>query len=286
MAVLFLFSNLSFFPIFDKNVILEFPAIYTTALEAAVRASRAILDIYQGDFVAIQKEDGSPVTIADMTSSQIISEVLESTNIPVLGEEQEHPDYSLRKTWTENWCVDPLDGTRMFLRRNDEFAVNIAHIVQGIAVFGIIADPVKGRLLFGGKLTGVYTATLENYTRPEEWTQLSPNNNLNNPMTVTCSRSYTHGSGFKYMQHLEKRFGELHYIYRGSALKFFDLAEGRADVYPRFAPTMEWDIAAGQSILEALGGSIVTVSENKPLYYNKESLFNPMFIAKTKPLLQ
>jgi 3'(2'), 5'-bisphosphate nucleotidase len=244
------------------------------------------VEIYRQDVVAVQKEDGSPVTVADITSSKIISEMLSTTPIPIMGEEEEKAAFDERKKWKENWCVDPLDGTRMFLRRNDEFAVNIAHIVKGKATFGIIADPVKQRVLFGGKKTGVFISTFDAIEIQQQWQSIKASKYRNNPVTVTCSRSYTHGSGFKYMQQLEAKFGELHYIYRGSALKFFDLAEGRADVYPRFAPTMEWDIAAGQAILEALGGSVVTVSENKPLHYNKESLFNPMFIAKTKALLK
>lgn len=272
--------------IFGKKATLKFPSIYTTALQAVAEASKAILTIYHQEFVAIQKEDGSPVTIADITSSDIIAQYLNETGIPLLGEEQEHPSFEERLNWTENWCVDPLDGTRMFLRRNDEFSVNIAHIINGVSVFGIIGDPVKNRVLFGGKSTGVFIASLDDWDKPAKWKKIQPSSRLNNPVTVTCSRSYTHGSGFKYMQQLERKFGELHYIYRGSSLKFFDLAEGKADIYARFAPTMEWDIASGQAILEALGGSIVTVSENRPLRYNKESLFNPMFIAKTKAILQ
>jgi len=257
-----------------------------TALEAAVKASEAILDIYQNEVVAVQKEDGSPVTVADITSSKIIKEILDTTDIPLLGEEQEKATYEERQQWKENWCVDPLDGTRMFLCRNDEFAVNIAHIVRGRSVFGIIADPVQQRVLFGGPTTGVFIAAFENLTSSEKWKSIQSRDRLNNPVTVICSRNYTHGSGFKYMQQLEKHFGELNYIYKGSALKFFDLAEGRAEVYPRFAPTMEWDIAAGQAILEALGGTVVTVKDNQPLRYNKEELYNPRFIAKTKALLK
>lgn len=265
---------------------MELPSYYITAINAAIEASKAILEIYQNEVVAVQKEDGSPVTIADITASKIIEDILIGTGIPILGEEQEQATFEERKNWTENWCVDPLDGTRMFLRRNDEFAVNIAHVVGGKAVFGIIADPVKGRILFGGKQTGVFISTFESIEIPEAWKKMEPRKERNNPVTVICSRNYTHGSGFKYMQQLEAKFGELNYIHKGSALKFFDLAEGRADVYPRFAPTMEWDIAAGQAILEALGGTIVTVSKNRSLYYNKEKLFNPMFIAKTKALLK
>lgn len=265
---------------------MELPSYYITALKAAFDASKAILEIYQQEVVAVQKEDGSPVTVADITASKIIEDKLVATGIPILGEEQEKAPFEERKKWKENWCVDPLDGTRMFLRRNDEFAVNIAHVVGGKAEFGIIADPVKGRILFGGKKTGVFISTFENIDQKDRWKKINAREERNNPITVTCSRSYTHGSGFKYMQQLEAQFGELNYIHKGSALKFFDLAEGRADVYPRFAPTMEWDIAAGQAILEALGGTIVTVSENHPLQYNKELLFNPMFIAKTKALLK
>lgn len=238
------------------------------------------------DFVAIQKEDGSPVTEADMIASEIIASYLLPTGIPLLGEEQEHPEMNERSSWTENWCVDPLDGTRMFLQRNDEFSVNIAHIVDGKAVFGIIADPVKRKLLFGGHKTEVYKCNFDDLEHMERWVKISTKKRLNNPVRVICSHSYMHGSRFKYMQQLESIYGELHYIYRGSALKFFDLAEGLADIYPRFAPTMEWDIAAGQAILEALGGSVVTVDENKPLQYNKESLFNPIFIAKTYAFLR
>ena len=273
------------FVYFCEKEKLKLPSYYSVALEAAIAASEVILEIYQQEVIAVQKEDGSPVTVADISSSKIIEKALLTTGIPIVSEEQEKADYSERKTWTENWCVDPLDGTRMFLRRNDEFAVNIAHIVEGKATFGIIADPVKKRILFGGEATGVYISRFKHIDQPEQWKKIVARKDRNNPVTVTCSRSYTHGSGFKYMQQLESRYGELHYIYRGSALKFFDLAEGKADVYPRFAPTMEWDIAAGQAILEALGGSIVTVSENKPLHYNKESLFNPMFIVKTKAML-
>ena len=212
--------------------------------------------------------------------------MLKPTGIPIIGEEQEHAPLEERSKWTGNWCVDPLDGTRMFLKRNDEFSVNIAHIVTGKTVFGIIGDPVNNRILFGGKNTGVFICEFKDIRNQDNWKTIAPFNELNNPVTVTCSRSYTHGSGFKYMQQLEKQFGELHYIHRGSSLKFFDLAQGKADIYPRFAPTMEWDIASGQAILEALGGSIVTVRDNKPLRYNKESLYNPKFIAKTHAILK
>lgn len=256
------------------------------ALRASIEASEAILEVYKTDFLAVQKEDGSPVTKADIESSQIIAKHLNPTGIPITGEESEIAPYQERETWKEHWCVDPLDGTRMFLRKNGEFSVNIAHIEKNKSVFGIIASPTHRRILFGGPKFGVFKCSFDTIENESTWEKQEPRDSVNNPLTVTCSRSYTHGSGFKYMQILEAKFGELVYLRRGSAMKFFALADGRADVYARFAPTMEWDIAAGQAILEALGGSVVDVTDNKPLRYNKESLYNPRFIAKTKAILE
>lgn len=243
------------------------------------------MEIYQKDFLAIQKEDGSPVTEADFAASKIIEKHLLTTNIPIIGEELEIDDYETRSQWNENWLVDPLDGTRMFLARNDEFSINIAHVVNGKPVFGMIGSPTEKKILIGGPQYGVYILSFDSINSPEAWQQLDPVMHRNNPVVVICSRSYTHGAGFKYMQVLERKFGELEYMRKGSALKFFELATGKADVYARFAPTMEWDIAAGQAIIETLGGSVVNVKDNKPLRYNKESLFNPQLLAKSKAFI-
>lgn len=244
-----------------------------------------IMEIYKKGFDTSIKKDGSPVTEADLAASKIIFDHLVKTNIPILGEELEKDEFSVRSKWTENWCVDPLDGTRMFVERNGEFAVNIAHIVSNKAVFGLIASPTEDRVIFGGPELGVFTSSFEMIDQPMAWKTIQPPENLKNPLTIICSRSYKHGSSYKYMQNLERKFGEMVYIKKGSALKFFDLAEGKADIYPRFAPTMEWDIAAGQAIIEALGGEVVAVNNNKALTYNKESLFNPKFIVKTKAVV-
>lgn len=261
------------------------PEIYQTAIQAVIAASKAIMNIYQTDFIAIQKEDGSPVTQADFESSKIIFDFLSKTDIPITEEEQEIADYSIRSKWKESWCVDPLDGTRMFLKRNDEFSINIAHIVGNKSVFGIIGSPVQKKILLGGPEYGVYIINYDDWNQPEKWEAVIESEEVNNPLTVICSRSHTHGSGFKYMQILERVFGELTYLRKGSALKFFYLANGEADIYTRFAPTMEWDIAAGHAILETLGGQVVNVEDNKPLTYNKESLYNPQFIAKSKAFI-
>lgn len=267
------------------NDLKTIPEIYQTAIQAVIEASNAVMGVYKTDFVAIQKEDGSPVTQADFESSKIISHHLSKTNIPITEEEREIVDYSIRSTWKESWCVDPLDGTRMFLKRNDEFSINIAHIVDNKSVFGIIGSPTKEQIILGGPEYGVYILDFHHWNSQDKWTAIEAVNEVNNPLTVICSRSHTHGSGFKYMQILENVFGELTYLRKGSALKFFYLANGEADIYTRFAPTMEWDIAAGHAILESLGGQVVNVEDNKPLRYNKESLYNPHFIAKSKAFI-
>jgi 3'(2'), 5'-bisphosphate nucleotidase len=261
------------------------PDIYFTAIKAIIAASEVVMKVYQTDFTAIQKEDGSPVTEADFASSQIIYNYLSTTNIPITEEEKEIADYAIRSTWTESWCVDPLDGTRMFIKRNDEFSINIAHIVGNKSEFGVIGSPTSQQLILGGPKYGVYFVNFNDINDFSAWQKVDQIDEVNNPLTVICSRSHIHGTGFKYMQILEKVFGEMTYLRKGSALKFFDLANGNADIYTRFAPTMEWDIAAGHAILEALGGQIVEVETNKPLIYNKESLFNPYFIAKSKAFI-
>jgi 3'(2'), 5'-bisphosphate nucleotidase len=185
------------------------PDIYITALKAIVEASQVILDIYNSDFQAITKEDGSPVTQADLQSSQVISEFLQSTDLPMIGEEQEIANYQERKDWGDYWCIDPLDGTRMFLKRNDEFAINIAHIQHNYPIFGIIGNPVKKEILIGGVDYGVFLMSFEDIENPANWKKLQSLNYKSNPVRIICSRSYTHGSGFKYVQNLERKYGEL-----------------------------------------------------------------------------
>lgn len=263
---------------------LRFPSIYQLAIQAAIRASEVISEIYLETVVPTIKEDGSPVTKADLAASEIISEILEQTQIPILGEELEKASYEERSQWTENWCVDPLDGTRMYLLRNGEFSVNIAHIVENKSVFGVIASPIRKEVLVGGPGFGCFLISFDHIESPENWTELKERHTPNIPLQIICSHSYQafHG-GAQFESYTENRPYE--YIRRGSAIKFFDLALGTADIYPRFAPTMEWDIAAGHAIMNALGGTVVNADTKEPLTYNKESLFNPHFIAKTKAVL-
>lgn len=262
----------------------QLPSIYRLAIKAAISASHIISEIYQEQVVPTIKDDGSPVTKADLAASKVIAEHLLKTDIPILGEEREKADFETRSNWTENWCVDPLDGTRMYLLRNGEFSVNIAHVIKNRPVFGVIASPTNKEVLIGGPDFGCYLIQFEDLDSPDKWKSISAHTMVNDPLKIICSHSYDafHG-GMNFDEYTKNRTHE--YIRRGSAIKFFNLALGTADIYPRFAPTMEWDIAAGHAILNALGGTVVDAQTNEPLTYNKESLFNPHFIAKTKAIL-
>ncbi len=263
--------------------------IYHTAITASIAASKKILEIYQEKAEITIKNDGSPVTQADLASSNIIFSHLSKTGIPVMGEEREEQSFDIRKQWKSHWCVDPLDGTKMFILKNDEFAVNIAHVENGIAIFGLIADPVKKKIILGVKNEGVYTFAFADSAEISRWKKIESAKKTNNPIVVACSRGFGKKSNgqkvFGYQETLQNTYGNINFLKMGSALKFFELAEGRADIYVRLGPTMEWDIAAGQAIMEELSGSISAIETSETLKYNKESLFNPPFVAKTQAVL-
>lgn len=263
----------------------ELETKYKIAIQAAVEASETIMGVYQNDFDTIIKDDGSPLTKADLASTKIIHKHLEPLKIPITGEETDKMPFSERKTWKECWCIDPLDGTKEFINRNGEFAVNIALLRDGKPVFGLIASPVQKIIFFGGAEMGVYKMSYDDIDSPQNWKHITEPTQVNSPMVMTCSRSHHSGPVLSFINELKQISPTIEFAKKGSSLKFFDLASGAADAYPRFAPTMEWDIAAGQAILEALGGSVVHAETGLPLYYNKENLTNPYFIAKTKPLL-
>lgn len=260
------------------------PTAYQLALEAALEASKAIMQVYEQDFESRDKQDGSPVTAADLAASEQIEKILAPLGIPITGEETDKAPYEERQNWQQCWCVDPLDGTKEFIKRNGEFAVNIALIENGLPVFGLIAAPVKEEILLGSKETGVFVLHFKDVDQIENWRQLGIPLKINNPLVMACSRSHHSGPVLQFINELKVQNQEIDFIKKGSALKFFDLATGAADVYPRFAPTMEWDIAAGQAILEALGGEVVHAETGEPLHYNKANLVNPYFIARTKAM--
>lgn len=259
---------------------IDWPEHYKVALKAALDASGEIMRIYETPFDTEIKTDGSPVTTADLASSKLISTALRTTGISIIGEELEKRDYVFRKEWNQVWIVDPLDGTKEFIKRNGEFAVNIALVEDRNPTFGVIAGPVERRMLVGGKDIGCFEFGFDDFDFPERWNRLE-RPPLNQPIVMAGSRSHHSGAVLQLINQLKEKYEDVRFVKKGSSLKFFDLAFGNADIYPRFAPTMEWDIAAGQAILEALGGSVVHAETNVPLTYNKENLFNPYFIAKT-----
>lgn len=249
---------------------------------AAIAASKAIMDIYVQDFKRIEKEDGSPLTVADLESSKIIREYLEKTNIPITGEEVLKEPYSIRKNWPQSWCIDPLDGTKEFIKKNGEFVINIALIENQKATFGLIASPVKEEIMVGGPSLGAFHFNFSDALNTEKWSSLPELKTLNTPMHLISSRSHYSGDILSLVNFIEENYGKVQSKQMGSALKFFDLVKGASDIYPRFAPTMEWDIAAGQAIYEAVGGEVLQRGNGLPLVYNKENLKNPYFVASKK----
>jgi 3'(2'), 5'-bisphosphate nucleotidase len=258
-----------------------FSDFHLTAIQATIDASKVIMEVYQEDFDTEYKEDGSPVTKADLLSSNLIVQQLQATKIPIICEEIQHEKYQIRRNWKQFWCVDPLDGTREFVKKNGEFAVNIALVENQIPVFGVISSPVNQELVFGGLEMGVYYTTFENF-KSNNWTKIEISTKPKNlPLVLISSRSYFTGSTLNFVNQLKKTNGEIQFIQKGSALKFIDLVLGKADIYPRFAPTMEWDTAAGHALLIGIDGEIKDI-DGKNLLYNKKSLLNPHFIARKK----
>lgn len=269
----------------QKKSLNHYPEHFMLAIQAAVSASEVLMNFYQDGFSTTYKSDKSPVTEADVASSHVINSILEKTSIPIIGEEIINKPFQERASWEQNWCVDPLDGTKEFIKKNGEFAINIALIQNHKPIFGLIASPVQQQILVGDSTHGVFIIEFSTSDSPEKWSKIEASNRVNSPITLASSRSHVdeHLGGF--IQGLEEKNGAISYIKKGSALKFFDLASGKVDIYPRFAPTMEWDIASGQAIMEALGGSIVNAYTQKPLIYNKEDLRNPAFVASSKAFL-
>jgi 3'(2'), 5'-bisphosphate nucleotidase len=257
-----------------------------TAIVASIKAGKEILKIYNTDFKVEYKEDESPLTIADKNANEVIMSFLKSTGIPVLSEEGRSIPYEERKNWSLLWIVDPLDGTKEFVKRNDEFTVNIALIEEGVPVLGVVYVPVTDELYFGDLNSGAYkllNASLV-YSSFDNWInkadKLPIKHNNDNKFTVVASRSHLTKETSNFIDELKKEHDDVQIISRGSSLKICMIAEGKADVYPRFAPTSEWDTAAGHAVVKAMGGKILQAeNNNEELKYNKKDILNPWFIV-------
>ncbi len=259
--------------------------LLSLSIEASVAAGKEILEVYGTEFSVDIKEDSSPLTMADQKSHLKIMEYLRGTEYPILSEEGDLADFSMHSNWHTFWLVDPLDGTKEFIKRNGEFTVNIALVQEGTPILGVIYLPVTDTLYAAAEGIGAYKA--ENghkihtigALRAEGHSLPIPNDG---PFTVVGSRSHMSAETEEFISALEKEHGQIEILSRGSSLKLCMVAEGSAQVYPRFAPTMEWDTGAGHGIALQAGCEVVRHDSGEPLTYNKENLLNPWFIVRRK----
>ncbi|MCD6432492.1 MAG: 3'(2'),5'-bisphosphate nucleotidase CysQ [Sulfurimonas sp.] len=249
----------------------------------AKKAGNAIMKIYQKDFRIDYKDDKSPLTEADVKSNEIICEALEKLypNIPLLSEENKEIAYEDRKDWEYYWCIDPIDGTKEFIKKNDEFTVNIALIHNDTPVLGVVYAPAIDKMYIAKKGEGAF---LNGERLPLE--------QEDKEFTVVASKSHLSEETQTFIDDLKAKYPSLESNSKGSSLKLCMVAEGQADIYPRIAPTMEWDTAAAHAIVLETGKNVYQYDENisaldylknndklNPMLYNKENLLNPYFVV-------
>lgn len=250
------------------------PNYLPIAIRAAEAACKEILKVYNtGDFQAEAKGDNSPLTLADKNAHQVISEILEPVGLPILSEEGKTIPYEERKNWEYFWMVDPLDGTKEFIKRNGEFTVNIALIHKGSPVLGVVAVPVTGEVYYASKDNGAYLKTSGKESKLEI---RKPLDLKQRNLRVVASRSHMNEETEIFIQSLD----EPSLVSAGSSLKFMLLASDKADVYPRCAPTMEWDTAAAHAVVSEVGFNVFQYGSKDQLVYNKEDLLNPYFLVR------
>ena len=254
------------------------------AIQIAYEAGLATLNYYKAELQVEIKADNSPLTLADKASNDVIVSNLSKFSLPVLTEESELVDYSIRKNWTKYWLIDPLDGTKEFIKKSDEYTVNIALIDEGKPVLGVVYAPAKDLLFYGlldygsFKVNDVSKNDLEKILGSPNNTKL-PVKNSNDIPVVVASKSHKNQETVEYIEKIKEIYGQVIEENYGSSLKLCMVAEGSADIYPRIGPTMEWDTAASHAVVEAAGQYILTYPELKPMEYNKENLLNPFFIV-------
>ena len=256
---------------------------YKLAMKASIDAGKAIMEIYSGnDFGVESKNDESPLTKADLKANDIINEYLEKTGIPIISEENKQTDFSERKKWDACWIVDPLDGTKEFIKRNGEFTVNIAFASNNSVEFGVIYVPAMETIYYGynGKSWKQELKSLNSEDFKHNESQEIRPGKVEGKIRVVGSRSHMNDDTTEFISELKEKYSEeIEVVSRGSSLKFCLVAEGNADVYPRFAPTMEWDTAAGQAICKAVGLSVIDKESGEEMLYNRQNLLNNYFVV-------
>ena len=238
----------------------------------AKEAGKAVMNIYQKDFKIEYKDDKSPLTEADTKSNEIICKALEKLypNIPILSEENKEVIFEERKSWKCYWCIDPIDGTKEFIKKNDEFTVNIALIHKNRPVLGVVCAPAMDKMYIAKKDEGAF---LNGERLP-----LTINSDKKEKLYVVASKSHLSDETQAFIDSLDSK--EIVQVSKGSSLKLCMIADGSADIYPRLAPTMEWDTAAADAIVRESGKMTYQFETESPLVYNKENLLNPWFVVK------
>ena len=251
----------------------------------AQTAGAAILAVYgREDLGEVRKADASPLTEADLAAHRILVEGLRrlAPGLPVLSEESELPDWTVRSAWQRYWLVDPLDGTKEFVSRNGEFTVNIALIDDGVPVLGVVGVPVLGRTYAGVRGVGAWRIDASGRT-PIGTRAMAGRGLPDAPVTVVASRSHGADTVAQWLDAVSARVGQVETRNMGSSLKLCLVAEGSADIYPRLAPTAEWDTAAAQAVVEAAGGLVLTDELREMRYNTKDALLNPHFFVIGDP---
>ena len=257
------------------------------AIEASIDAGDEIMKVYNSDFNFELKSDDSPLTLADKNANEVINSYLVKTGIPIISEENAQIDYEIRKKWDTCWIVDPLDGTKEFIKRNGEFTVNIALVENGKPVLGVIYVPDSKEIYYADvikkeayylKLSSVQVSMDTVIKESKKITYKKIKQDL---IRIVGSRSHMNQETLDFIEQQKRDFSNIEIVSKGSSLKFCLVAEGKADIYPRFAPTMEWDTAAGQAICNALGIDVISNETNLSLGYNKENLLNPWFLVSS-----
>ncbi len=248
-------------------------------METARMAGAKILEVYGRDFEVEYKGDDSPLTEADKAANQIIMAFLDSDypGTPVISEENREIAYGERRDWRRFWLVDPLDGTKEFIKKNDEFTVNIALVEDGRPVLGVVYQPVNDTLYLGVEQAGAWRIAKGGHPQAIVG---GPHYLEKDRVQVVASRSHLTPEVEAFVQDLRVQGKEVEFLSAGSSLKLCLVAEGVADVYPRFGPTMEWDTGAAQVVATAAGRQVLDAETRKPLSYNKENLLNPFFIVE------
>lgn len=273
-------AKIGSFAVHQNLTILKYIELIPALLDIANKAGEAIMDIYNEseDFGIEQKSDKSPLTLADKASNEIICERLQKLpmQFPIISEENKLVPYGERQAWKQCWLVDPLDGTKEFIKRNGDFTVNIALVENGRPIIGIVSIPAHQELCWAVQGEGAFLIKNKRQMPIEAANFHAKDEGLN----IVCSRSHLTQETEAFIS----KFNRPNLVSRGSALKFLLLAKGDAHIYPRIAPTMEWDTAAAQIILEEAGGKVLVFETGKPLGYNREDLRNPAFVAYGKML--